>query len=99
MGFEVVLQTAARLSFPTHLLRTALAAYRWPRHIRHNNWVSGAASATRGIVAGDVFAMALVVAYLWDAVHQVATANPGVTLRFYVDDAQIQFVGPPETAV
>ena len=99
MEFEVVKTTATKHGFPTHMLRTALAAYRWPRYLRHKHLVSGGASATRGILAGGVFAMALVVAYLWDAVHAAARANPEVNIRFYVDYEQIQFVGPPAIAV
>ena len=54
---------------------------------------------SRGVLAGDVFAMSLVVAYLWTSVQEVAAGNPKVDIRFYVDDAQLQYVGEPADAV
>ena len=53
----------------------------------------------RGVLAGDVFAMPLVIAYLWSSVQIVAAGNPQVDIRFYVDDAQLQYVGHPTDAV
>ena len=43
--------------------------------------------------------MSLVIAYLWTAVVSVANYNPRVDVRFYVDDAQLQYVGTPGDAV
>ena len=43
--------------------------------------------------------MGLVVAYLWEPFHRVAAAHPRVSVRAYVDDAQLQVVGPPATVV
>ena len=51
--------------------------------------VTPSLSARRVVIAGDVFAMGLVVAYLWEPFHRVAAAHPGASLRAYVDDAQL----------
>ena len=41
-----------------------MTSYRWPRVLRSRAWVTHPLCAARGIIAGDVFAMGLVVAYM-----------------------------------
>ena len=94
VDLQLVATTAAGLGFPSHLLRAALSAYRWPRVLRKGRWVGVPATPTRGVVAGDVFAMALVVAYCWTAFHRIAAQHPLVTIRVYVDDTQLQCLAP-----
>ena len=54
---------------------------------------------SRGVLAGDVFAMSPVIAFRWTTVVRVATSNPRVDIRFYVDDAQLQYIGTTGGAV
>ena len=90
MDFDVLRCKAQALEFPPDLLRVALAAYRWPRVLRARGFAAPPLAATRGVVAGDVFAMALVVAYLFDDFTQVSAGHPMVRLASFVDDSQLQ---------
>ena len=72
-----------------------MTSYKWPRVLRSRSWVTQPLCAARGIKAGDVFVMGLLMAYLWQSFHRIADAHPAASLRAYVDDAQFQVVGPP----
>ena len=99
MDLDLLLENSRRLGFPVHLLRVALSSYRFPRLLKYRSWVAQPVLPSRGVLAGDVFAMALVTAYLWKDINAVAALHNEVTFRFYVDDAQMQAIGPPGTVV
>ena len=58
-----LIRRAQQSRFPTSLLRMAMTAYAWPRALAISAWSSPPIHATRGIIAGDAFAMTLVIAY------------------------------------
>ena len=94
---------ARRLRFPDPLLVLALRIYGAPRRLRLNGGFSDERTPTHGITAGCGLAVALLRAYLHDAVTRVPpeAAGDGETVavvRRYVDDLVIWAAGPPKAA-
>ena len=77
---------ARELGFPLAILRVSLRSYRWGRRLRLDGMVGRAWFPGRGIIAGSVFAVHELRAFMFEAVTRHAVGHPGVGISVHIDD-------------
>ena len=78
---------ARRAALPAYLIRAAVVAYGWDRHLRSGPAIGQPVLPTAGIIAGDGTAMLIVAAYMAEGLRDLLAAlGPRDTLQAYVDD-------------
>ncbi len=83
---QQLVDEAARVGYPLHLLRLSLAAYKLPRVVMIGGVVSRRVSSTRGIAAGSGAATTELRALLLGLLDRLTAAFPAVRIQAYVDD-------------
>ncbi len=77
---------AKQFNYPTAVLRIALNAYSWDRRIMLDSIVSGPIWAHKGIGPGSTTATFELNLYFLEAVVNLASKFPSLTLTVHVDD-------------
>ncbi len=87
------------MHFPLTLARLAIATYRLERRLTLDGAMSAPILPTRGILAGCSAALALLKVSMIRSLDEFITRHPRVDLEVYVDDAELQAIGPKHTVV
>ena len=78
---------ARQAAWPAYMIRAAVIAYGWARHLRAGPAIGAAIQPTAGIVAGDGTAMLIVASYMAQGWRDLlAPLGPRYTQEAYVDD-------------
>ncbi len=77
---------AARVKYPLHLLRLAMMAYAMPRVVMIGGVVFRIVCTTRGIAAGSGSATTELRALLIGLLDKLTTAHPAAKVQAYIDD-------------
>ena len=78
MDLEVLEQRATTMGFPPAILQVAISMYRSPRMLGASGCVAAPLEPQRGIMAGCIFAKALVSAYYILPLDKWEEANDGL---------------------
>ncbi len=98
-GSHVLLASEAKeLMFPLAVARLSVAMYTAERRLRLDNAFSQPIRPTRGFIAGCTNALAAIKATMIRRMDIFVTRNPRADLDIYVDDVEMQAIGP-RTAV
>jgi hypothetical protein len=87
------------MGFPMVLAHMAIGAYKMPRSVAVRRAAAGLVNATRGILAGHTFALALVQVYYLPVMDAFLARHPYVDVDIYVDDITLTAHGKDDDEV
>ena len=93
IDFDLLLERCIDTHFSMVLAQMAIAAYKAPRSVSVRRAIAAPVNATRGILAGHVFALALVQVYYLPVMDAFWARHLDVDIDIYVDDITLTVHG------
>ena len=99
IDLDILLERCHDTGFPMVLAHMAINSYRMPRSVSVRKAAAGLVNATRGILAGHTFALALVQVYYLPVMDAFLARHPHVDVDVYVDDITLTAHGKDDDDV